>query len=257
MITLADCVQHLDTALRTPEVPDYDGAMNGLQLQNSGTVARVATAVDFSIHTVQGAVDAGAQLLLVHHGMFWGGAQSLVAHRYHRLKLAIDSGLAVYSSHLPLDLHPTLGNNRLLAKAMGLQPDGGFGRYHGIEIGVCGQCEIATMDLFAKVRGFVEPLGSTLVTTPVDASRRTRTWAVLTGAGASSETLHEALVRGIDTLVVGEGPHHTAVEAAELGIAVAYAGHYATETLGVQALAQELERTFSLPWTFIHRPTGL
>ena len=91
----------------------------------------------------------------------------------------------------------------------------------------------------------------------MNAERRTRHWAICSGAGASSETLREAAERGVDTLIVGEGPQHTAVEAMELGIAVLYMGHYATETFGVRALGAELEQRFGLPWKFVAAPTGL
>ena len=96
-----------------------------------------------------------------------------------------------------------------------------------------------------------------LVAVGVTPQRRTRRWALCTGAGASSDTLREASAAGVDTLIVGEGPHHTAVEASELGIAVLYVGHYATETFGVRALGEEIERTFGIPWSFIAAPTGL
>lgn len=257
MTTLFDCVHHLDDLLKTTEIQDYDQSLNGLQLQNSGAVDRIAVAVDLSTATIQAAIDAHAQLLLVHHGMFWDGLRPVTSYRYLRIRQAIEHDLAVYASHLPLDLHPELGNNVLLAARLELTPSAGFGRYHNTEIGVAGTSDVATQNLFSRVRAFAEPLGSNVTTTPVPVERKTRSWGLLTGAGASSETLNEAAARGIDTLIVGEGPHHTAVMAGELGIAIAYAGHYASETLGIQALARELERKFALPWTFIHRPTGL
>ncbi len=257
MIALADCVRFLDETLSVGTVPDYDQALNGLQLQNGGTVHRVATAVDFSTETIHRAIAEDADLLVVHHGMFWGGTQPFVAHRYDRLRLAIEHDLAVYAVHLPLDLHPTLGNNARLAAVLGLVSSGGFGRFRSIEVGLSGQADISTVDLFDRIRAFAEPLGTHVVATAVDLSRRTKSWGIISGAGASSATLQEAAERGLDTLIVGEGPHHTAVEARERGLAVVYAGHYATETLGVQALGDELARGFSLPWSFLHIPTGL
>lgn len=257
MIPLADCVARLDDLLRTRDIPDYDGAVNGLQLANGGSVSRAVAAVDFSTEAVRQTAAAGADLLLVHHGMFWGPPRPFVAARYTQLRLAVEHNIAVYASHLPLDLHPTLGNNVRLAGRLGLEPSGGFGRFRNIEVGVQGVSDRSTSDLLAQLAEFARPLGATVVSTPHPPERRTRQWAIVTGAGASSETLAEAAARGIDTLIVGEGPHHTAVEAVELGIVVMYAGHYATETLGVQALAAELDRSFSLPWSFVHLPTGL
>lgn len=250
-------VAHLDALLRTAEVPDYGGALNGLQIANSGTVRHVAVAVDFSRAAIDGAAAAGAQLLLVHHGMFWGGAQPIVGHAYDRLRRLIVADLAVYASHLPLDLHPTLGNNVLLARQLGLTPTGGFARYKTIDIGVSGESEVDTSELAGRAAAFATARGGTLRAAGVTPGRRTRRWGLCTGGGASSETIQEAAARGLDTLIVGEGPHHTAVEAAERGLAILYAGHYATETLGVEALGAELERQFALPWTFVGDPTGL
>lgn len=257
MIALHEIVLDLNRSLRTNEIPDYDRALNGLQLANAGTVRRVAAAVDFSLETVQRAVAAEADLLLVHHGMFWGGLQPLMGARYERLRLAFANNLAVYASHLPLDCHETLGNNARFASVLGLLTDGRFGRHQGLELGVTGIGDIETQELVHRVRNVVEPLGTQLVVTGYPASRRTNRWAVLTGAGASSAVLDEAIARDVDTLIVGEGPHHTAIEAHERGLVVIYAGHYATETFGVQALAEYVERRYALPWSFLHIPSGL
>jgi dinuclear metal center YbgI/SA1388 family protein len=257
MIELAACVRHIDDVLGTSSVPDYDDALNGLQMQNRGVVHRVAAAVDFCLGSVRGAAAAGADLLIVHHGMFWGDPRRIIDYRYESLRMAFDHDMAVYASHLPLDLHPVFGNNAQLATALGLVPAAPFGRYRSISIGVAGRSDLATAALVDRVRTIVAPLGGQVVATDAAPERRTRQWAIVTGAGASSETLAEAAAAGVDTLIVGEGPHHTAVEAVERGIAIIFAGHYATETFGVQALARDLEHEFGLPWTFVHLPTGL
>lgn len=254
---LATIAQHLDTVLRTAQIPDYSGALNGVQVENVGPVHRCAVAVDASLRTIQGAIDAGANLLIVHHGLFWSGVQPLRGRQYERMRRLITNDVAVYSSHLPLDLHPTLGNNALLAAALGLEPTEGFARYQTIEVGVAGTADVETSTLADRMRVIAEREGGSLVAVGVTPGRRTRRWGLCTGAGASSDTLREAASRGIDTLIVGEGPQHTAVEAPELGIAVLYGGHYATETFGVRALGAEVERTFGLPWSFIAAPTGL
>ncbi|MDB4907031.1 MAG: NGG1p interacting factor 3 protein [Gemmatimonadetes bacterium] len=254
---LSDVVGWLDDVLRTSEVPDYDGALNGLQLANRGEVTRVAAAVDFSRRTVDQAIASGADLLILHHGMFWSGARPIVGPVYERLALLMAHGVAVYASHLPLDLHAEYGNNALLARALGLQPTSGFGAWKGLSIGVSGESDLLTSELLARARQFASQYGGSVVSTPFDAVRHTRHWGMVTGAGASSGTLCEAQAAGIDTLVVGEGPHHTAVDADDSGLVVLYAGHYATETLGVQALARAIESRFGLPWSFLHAPTGL
>jgi dinuclear metal center YbgI/SA1388 family protein len=255
--SLTDIADYLDTLLRTSDVPDYPGALNGIQVENRASITRVAVAVDASLQTIQGAVDANANLLIVHHGLFWSGAQSLRGRVYERFRQLITHDVAVYSSHLPLDLHPTLGNNALLARALGLDPVEGFARFQSITVGVMGNADVDTESLATRAEALARADGGSLVRVGVTTGRRTRRWAICTGAGASSDSLREAAAAGVDTLIVGEGPHHTGVEAAELGIAVLYAGHYATETFGVRALGAELEHRFGLPWTFIAAPTGL
>ncbi|HXT18101.1 MAG TPA: Nif3-like dinuclear metal center hexameric protein [Gemmatimonadaceae bacterium] len=257
MPSLETLAGFLDATLDVANVPDYGGAVNGVQLANTGDIARVATAVDFSTASIEGAIAADARLLIVHHGMFWNGAQPITGHRYHRLARLMGHDVAVYSSHLPLDVHPTLGNNALLAKRLGLSPSAGFARYKTIDVGLSGDCDLPTRTLAERASELSREFGGSLVTTAFDANRLTRRWAVCTGAGADSASLAEAAERGIDTLIVGEGPHHTGVEARELGIVVMYAGHYATETLGVRALGDLLAERFGVTSTFVDAPTGL
>ena len=255
--SLASVAHHLDTLLRTAEIPDYAGALNGVQVEHGGPVARCAVAVDASLRTIEGAIAAGANLLVVHHGLFWSGVQPLRGRFYDRIRLLLTHDVALYSSHLPLDLHPTHGNNPLLARALGLTPTAGFSPFQGIDVGVMGDEDIETSVLADRLRPITEREGGHLIALGIETGRRTHRWAICTGAGASSDTLREAASKGVDTLIVGEGPHHTGVDAHELGIAVLYAGHYATETFGVRALGADLERTFGLPWTFVDAPTGL
>ena len=256
MIALAEVVSALDAELRTSEIPEYVGALNGLQVANNGRVTRVAVAVDASMAAIAEAAILQANLLVVHHGLFWSGAQPLVGPRYQKFRTLIDNNIAVYSTHLPLDAHATLGNNVRLAVALGLTPNAGFGRYKSVDIALAGTCDELSGSLVDRVQAFSARYGGTVRTSvPVD-GRRTKRWAIVTGGGASTDTLREAHERGIDTLIVGEGPHHTTVEAQEHDLLIIYAGHYATETLGVQALGEWLEARFKLPWSFLHLPTG-
>lgn len=257
MTTAAQLADYLDDLLRLREIPDYGNALNGLQLTNQRPIARIAAAVDFSSQTILGAVNAGANLLLVHHGMFWGGLQPLRGPAYARLKTLIERDVAVYAAHLPLDCHPVYGNNVLLAKTLGLTPTADFAKYKTISIGVRGTSDLETTTIVERARAFARSHGGDVRHTPIVSTQKTRTWAICTGSGASSETLQEASELGVDTLIVGEGPHHTAVDASERGVTVIYAGHYATETLGVRALSEHLEAQFGIPWTFIGAPTGL
>lgn len=257
MTATSEIVEYLDSLLDTAGVPDYPNALNGLQLANEGSVTKVAACVDFSSRAVSQAVEQSASLLILHHGMFWNGIRPLTSSAYSRLKLLIENGIAVYSSHLPLDRHPTFGNNVLLCSQLGLTPSAEFARFKNISIGLRGDAAVATSELLERAQRFAELHGGRAIATPFADGHVTSRWAVCTGAGASADTLQEAAENQVDTLIVGEGPHHTAVEATELGIVVIYAGHYATETLGVNALAEHVAGKFGIEWMTIHAPTGL
>jgi dinuclear metal center YbgI/SA1388 family protein len=253
----ASIAAHLDDVLATATTPDYDRALNGLQFENRGPIRHIAAAVDFSERSIAAAVAADANLLIVHHGMYWAGTQRLVGYHATRIRLLVEHDMAVYSSHLPLDVHPTLGNNALLARELALESTDTFGRYGAMAIGLRGECDIATDLLVARVAAFAERYRTSVRVSATHSERWTRRWAILTGAGADSQTLQEAQSLGVDTMIVGEGPHHTAVEAPERNVVIIYAGHYATETLGVQALARYTGERFQLPWCFVDAPTGL
>jgi len=257
MTDLAAIASYLDAVLGTETIPDYPGAFNGIQVANQGSITRIAASVDVSRRVIDAAIRGGADFLLVHHGMMWGGVQRITGSVYHRLRLLLAHNVAVYSSHLPLDAHPTFGNNVLLARTFGLEPSGGFARYRTIDVGIRGECDCDTASLLVRADAFARMHGGVARSTEIVPGRRTRRWGICTGAGASSETLLEAQGLEIDTLIVGEGPHYTAVAADDADIVVIYAGHYATETLGVSALAEHLTSTFRIPSTFIAAPTGL
>jgi dinuclear metal center YbgI/SA1388 family protein len=257
MTDLATVAAHLDGLLQTDAFPDYAGALNGVQFANRGPIRGIAASVDISTRVIERAARAGANLLIVHHGLFWGGAQRVTGPAYERFRLLVEHDLAVYASHLPLDAHPTFGNNVLLARTLGLEPAGGFARYKTVEIGVRGASDVETDELFRRADEFARVHGGAARGVLIRMGRRTLRWGICTGAGASSDTLAEAQALGLDTLIVGEGPHHTAVAAEEAGLAMIYAGHYATETLGVRAIADHLTSTFGIPSTFIDAPTGL
>ena len=249
--------RHLDALLRVDEIPDFDGALNGIQVETDSPIIKVAAAVDARERTIRAAADAGANLLLVHHGLFWSGVQPLRGPFLRRVRLLLEHGIAVYSAHLPLDMHPELGNNALLAREMGLVPATGFARYKAVDIGVAGTSDVPTPELVARATRFARAHGHEVRTAGTVEGKVTRRWGICTGAGAGHETLREAAASGLDTLIVGEGPHWTAIDAEEAGLTIVYAGHYATETLGVRALAAHVGGTFDLPWLFVDAPTGL
>lgn len=256
MTTAREIATYLDDLLASAGVPDYPSALNGLQLDHQGPVRAVATAVDFSLQTIARTIESGANFLVLHHGMYWGGLQRLVDLPYERLKLLLSHDVALYASHLPLDAHPEVGNCALLAAALGLSVEQRFGEFHGVRIGVAGTTSMATNDLVQRASAAVSPYGGTVRTSMRVAGHRTRRWAVITGAGADSGTLRAAADAGIDTLITGEGPHHTTVDAPDLGLVVLYCGHYASETFGVRALATRIHDHFRLPAEFLFMPTG-
>lgn len=252
--SLATVVAAMEKELRVAAVPDYPGALNGLQVASRhGRVTRVAAAVDACETVISRAVAAGVDLLLVHHGLFWSGAQRLDGPMFRKVASAIEGGLAIYSSHLPLDVHPVLGNNAQLAAALGLKKTSPFFPWKGIDLGLRAAVNLDRADLVERVRAAV---GGGAVHLCAGGPARVRRLGLITG-GAGSE-IAAAAAEGIDTFLTGEGPHWSYTMAEELGVNVLYAGHYATETFGVRALGRWLERKFRLPATlFIDHPTGL
>lgn len=257
MTSAADIALLANELLRCRETPDYPFAMNGLQVDNCAPITRIAAAVDCSQRTIHAAIDAGANLLVVHHGLFWGGLQPLTGPYLERVRLLLVHDIALYSAHLPLDAADTMGNSFLLARALGLVPDGGFARYQTIFCGVQGPSSIATADLVAACDRFARTHGGQAIASVHTPHRRTTRWGVVTGSGITPDTMREAVDLGLDTIITGEGPHWSAVDAEEKGLVIVYAGHYATETLGVQALASWMSARVSVPWSFVAAPTGL
>jgi len=250
-IDLAAVVSYLDRYLRTSEVPDAPNALNGLQLANGGTISRVTAAVDLCDATVQMAAQQGADLLLVHHGLFWGGLQPLTGRAYRRVAGLIRHNIALYSAHLPLDVHPEVGNNAVLAHRLGVARRGEFGEEYGMRIGVWGEVDIPRAVLAQRLGEVVGGHPRLMAFGP----ERVRRVGIVTGAAGSM--IGQAAAQGLDTYITGDGAHHTFFDAEELGLNVFYAGHYATETFGVKALAERLCTEFDLPWTFLDHPTDL
>ena len=192
-VSLASIAAHLDSLLHTRDTPDYPQALNGVQIEHRGPVTKIAAAVDTSTRTIRGAVDAGANLLLVHHGIFWSGLQPITGSHYARVRLLLDNDVALYSAHLPLDAHPKFGNSLLLARELGLEASAGFARHQTIDCGVRGASDVATGELLARVKSFAESHGGHAISSSVSAGRRTRQWAICSGAGVSADTIREAV----------------------------------------------------------------
>lgn len=252
MASLTDIVAFLDTQLRISETPDYPPAHNGLQLENrSGEVGKVIAAVDASLPVVEKAIAAGGDLLVVHHGMFWNGPPHVRGATFERIGAAIENGLAIYSVHIPLDIHPQWGNNVLLAEAMGLSGAAPFFDWKGVQLG--------RKALFGGTRDELRAALEKATGTPAHlcpgGGEAAGTVGLITG-GAGGEVAAMA-AEGIDTFITGEGPHWSFVAAEELGINVLYGGHYATETFGVKKLSEVLAREFGIDADFVDHPSGL
>lgn len=250
-VPLNKIVAHCDKILRTRDIGDYDGAANGLQVENSGAVTKIAATVDASLATTTLAIAAKADLLIVHHGLFWTSRQPWTGKNHELLRLLVENNLAIYSSHLPLDAHPKLGNNAQLCAALGLKNLKPFFESHGQTIGFKSQTKISRADLARRLE---RATGAKPKLIPGGKPVCKKIGVVTGGAGGE---LKIAAAEGMDTFVTGEGPHWTFALAEELGLNVFYGGHYATETFGVKALAAHLSKKFKLPWTFLDHPTGL
>jgi dinuclear metal center YbgI/SA1388 family protein len=249
--SLSHIVRYCDQTLRTDEIKDYDGAVNGLQVENRGEVSRIAASVDATLATVRLAIAAKADLLIVHHGLFWSPTHPWTGKRHELLRLLIEHDLAVYSSHLPLDAHSRLGNNAQLCAALKLKTTRPFFFDKGQFLGLRARTAISRDALAQRLQRAVGHAPIVLPGGPAVCKKI----GVVTG-GAGSE-LKLAASEGVDTFITGEGPHWTYGLAEELGINVLYGGHYATETFGVKALAADLSHKFKVPWLFLDHPTGL
>jgi dinuclear metal center YbgI/SA1388 family protein len=260
--SLPEISRYLDEYLRLKDIPDEPNAINGLQVENGGVIGGIVAAVDASQATIDGviaALEAGASapLLLVHHGLFWDGNAPITGRRYRRISALLDHDIPVYAAHIPLDVHPEVGNNAVLAERLGLQVEGWFGNYRGIAMGVWGQVPsgLPTRESVAvELDRVLHTLKGSATLISGGPERPSRIGII---TGAAGNMVAQARDAGIDTFITGEGPHHTYFDAMEWGLNLIYAGHYATETLGVQALASHLAERFDLEWEFHDHPTGL
>jgi len=248
-----EMVGYLDTFLQVRDIPDEANAVNGLQVENLGSVDRIVAAVDASLEAIEGAAPArgSGTLLLVHHGLFWDGNVPLTDRRYRRVRALFERNIALYAAHIPLDVHPEVGNNMVLARRLDIALDGWFGDYRGLRLGVHGELSMPREELVRRIEGQLGAQARLIPGGPAVTGRV----GVITGGGGGY--IAQARAAGLDTLITGEGAHHTYFDAMEFGLNVIYAGHYATEQVGVQALAQHLGLRFELPWEFHRHPTGM
>ena len=248
---LHEIVDYLDGLLETNRI--QDASLNGLQVEACENVATVGIAVDAALATIEMAVERGCQLLLVHHGLFWGDDQPLRGPTGARVAACFRGGLSVYASHLPLDVHAEVGNNALLASALGARPESSFGEYGGVKLGTIAVLPEA-MPL-AELAGRLAATGCDDQVMWAFGQDPVHRLAVLTGSGCSF--LQEAIDAGADCFITGESKHSAYHQAREAGINCIFAGHYATETFGVRAVGERLEDKFGVATEWIHLPTGI
>lgn len=251
MASLRDIVRYTDDYLQIQQCSDWPHALNGVQVENSGAVCKIGAAVDASTRSFAAAAEHGVDLLLVHHGLFWPGLQAIAGPLRRQLAFLFEHDMAVYSAHLPLDVHPVVGNNAQLATALGLTAPEPFFEEKGQLIGLRSSMPIFPNELARRLE---ESLGGN-VKLFASGPPTTATIGLITG-GAGSE-IYAVAREGVDTFITGEAPHWAAVAAEELGMNLLLGGHYATETFGVKALATHLSERFGLPWEFLDTPTGL
>ncbi len=251
MPALSDVVSYTDNFLRLREVGDWANALNGLQIENSGRIMRIGAAVDISTRVLSEAAKQNVDLLIVHHGLFWPGLQPIRRALRRQLRLAFEKDIALYSAHLPLDVHPKIGNNAQLVAALGLKSAQPFLDEKGQPVGLKIRTSVPRNELVRKLQkalnGPVRVFGR--------GPEQARAIGIVTGAAGSE--IYRVAEENIDTFITGEAPHWAAVAAQELGMNLLLGGHYATEVFGVKALAAHLSKRFRVPWEFIDCPTGL
>lgn len=254
-MTLADFDRWCTSFLEIEALRQIDDSLNGIQVgcSPSKEIKTLAVAVDACAETIRRAADAGADVLFVHHGMFWGKPVPITGSMRERIRLLLEADMALYACHLPLDRHPEIGNNARLCDLLGLQERTPFGIYHGIPIGWAGRLPMPlTIDtLVAKIL----PDRSEPRLVVAAGPREIRSVAVISG-GAPFESL-QAIDQGIDCYVTGEPSHSIYHAVTEGGINFIAAGHYATEVWGVRAVAEKAKAELGLSTLFIDLPTGL
>jgi len=242
--------KYLDELLDIHAIKDSDKAVNGLQVENTGDIKKIGLAVDLCMATIQMAIERNCDMMFVHHGMFWDGLQPVTGKRFEKLGAMLKGNLGLYSSHIPLDVHPVLGNNRTLADKIGLQCLEPFGEYGGIKIGLKGKIDRQTAKSLGKI--LEEKLGATPL---VIGDGNLETVGVVTGG--AGDIVSQAIEEKLDCYITGEGANHNFHKAIEGNCVLILGGHYATETGGAQSVGKHLFEKFGIEYEFLDYPTGL
>ena len=251
-ILLNDIVSLLDATLRIHDMQDAPVALNGLQVENHGSVSKVALAVDGTQETIEDAIAAGADLLVLHHGIYWAGLLPMTGWWKRKIETCLQHNLAVYGAHLPLDIHPTLGNNACIARELGLQDVQPELDHRGCKLGLSGEF----LGSIGELRERYAAITGAAVTGVVHNASAPAGRVVVCSGGGGPE-IYQVLAKGYSTFLTGEKNHWVQNAALDTGVSILFAGHYATETFGVKALGDFLHESFGLPTVFIDNPTGL
>jgi dinuclear metal center YbgI/SA1388 family protein len=244
-----EIVSFCDRLLEIEGFDDY--GPNGLQVPGAAEVTKIATGVSPTLQMLRGAISAGAELILVHHGLLWGSVEhGLTPALAQRLRTLLEAEASLAAYHLPLDAHPEIGNNALLCERLGLDRGDPIGQVKGSPIGFVGQSPdpIPIAELLERV---AEVAGQKPLVQG-EGPDEVETMGIVSGAAAS--TLPEAALRGVDAFLTGEPAEHAMGEAAEAGIHFIAAGHYATETLGITRLGELVAERFGVEREFIDVP---
>jgi dinuclear metal center YbgI/SA1388 family protein len=245
MPTTEEIVEYCNKRTGLPDFPDFPGAFNGLQVENNGQITRIGAAVDAGLIPFQKAVTEKVDFLIVHHGMYWDQPKPLTGPNYQKVKTLLDGNCALYSCHLPLDSHAEIGNSALLAQKLELSSTRTFAPYEGRDIGLIVKNPFTRSQLKERLSSLF-PKGTTTIEYGSDQPKEI---GIVTGSGSSVIPLLRA--SGIDTLITGELKQNFFNDAQEENLNLYCCGHYATETFGISALAEELAKKFNIPWQFI------
>jgi dinuclear metal center YbgI/SA1388 family protein len=251
-MTLDEIDEYLRAYLNIAAFPG-DPSKNGVQVGGAGEIKKIAFAVDACLETIRRAAALKADMLFVHHGIFWDDVEPLRGVMYNRVKELIQNNIALFACHLPLDAHPECGNNYGLARALGMQDLEPFGEWKGYTVGVKGTlpAPLSSEEIIDKL--FPGALHDCVVL-PFGKEKLVNA-AIVSGGGAGQ--MDQAADAGADVFITGEIGHTQYHYAEERHITVIAAGHYVTETAGVQLLMKKIEREFGIETTFIDVPTGL
>jgi dinuclear metal center YbgI/SA1388 family protein len=246
-----DLVAYLDEYLQVATI--QDSSNNGLQVEGGESITRLAFAVDAGLASFEEAAAAAAQMLIVHHGLFWGRPLMVTGIQHRRLAQLLDAGISLYAVHLPLDLHSEVGNNATLARWLNLEEVAPFGEYKGQVIGLAG-CLAEPLTRNQFVNRVETALGEAVIQVWPFGPETVQRVGIISGGGGSF--IDQAGDAHLDLYLTGELSHQVYHQARELGLNVVYGGHYATETAGLKALAAHLSDRFELETTFLDLPTG-